>query len=83
MATAMTRFRNRTEAGRILAERVREYAGRQDVVVLGLPRGGVPVAFEVAQALGVLLAVLVDAGDGWSAAGGAVRALAVVEPQKR
>jgi predicted phosphoribosyltransferase len=37
----------------MLAENVREYAGRSDVVVLGLPRGGVPVAFEVAGVLGV------------------------------
>jgi len=46
-----TRFRDRAEAGRLLAERLREYAGRDDVIVLALPRGGVPVAFEVARAL--------------------------------
>jgi putative phosphoribosyl transferase len=37
------RFRDRTEAGRFLAEQLRPYAGRDDVIVLGLPRGGVPV----------------------------------------
>jgi erythromycin esterase-like protein/predicted phosphoribosyltransferase len=50
-ATELRRFRNRTEAGRLLAVRLREYAGRDDVIVLGLPRGGVPVAFEVAREL--------------------------------
>lgn len=45
-------FRNRRDAGRQLATRLREYAGREDVVVLALPRGGVPVAYEVARALG-------------------------------
>src|SRR4051812_22906020 len=50
-ATDTAQFRDRTEAGRLLAERLRGYAGRDDVVVLGLPRGGVPVAFEVARAL--------------------------------
>jgi putative phosphoribosyl transferase len=52
------RFRDRREAGRALAERLRRYAGRDDVIVLALPRGGVPVAFEVASALGVPLDVL-------------------------
>jgi putative phosphoribosyl transferase len=53
------RFRDRTEAGHVLAERLRKYAGRDDVVVLALPRGGVPVAYEVAKALGVPLGVFV------------------------
>jgi putative phosphoribosyl transferase len=44
-------FANRTEAGRLLAEKLAKYAGRDDVIVLGLPRGGVPVAYEVARHL--------------------------------
>jgi putative phosphoribosyl transferase len=44
-------FTNRQEAGRVLAERLEKYANREGVIVLGVPRGGVPVAFEVARAL--------------------------------
>jgi putative phosphoribosyl transferase len=46
-------FIDRRVAGRVLASRLAKYAGRDDVVVLALPRGGVPVAYEVASALGV------------------------------
>jgi predicted phosphoribosyltransferase len=53
------RFRDRTEAGRVLAEQLASYTGRDDVVVLALPRGGVPVAYEVAKALGAPLDVFV------------------------
>ena len=51
------RFRNRTDAGRRLAEKLAAYADRPDVLVLALPRGGVPVGFEVARALGAPLDV--------------------------
>ena len=44
-------FLDRREAGRTLASRLSRYAGRDDVIVLALPRGGVPVAYEVASAL--------------------------------
>jgi predicted phosphoribosyltransferase len=52
-------FRDRTEAGRVLAERLAAYADRPDVIVLALPRGGVPVAFEVARALHAPLDVFI------------------------
>ena len=52
-------FANRTEAGQQLALRLRKYANRVDVIVLGAPRGGVPVAFEVATQLRVPLDVFV------------------------
>jgi predicted phosphoribosyltransferase len=52
-----TEFANRTEAGQLLAKKLASYANRPDVVVLGLPRGGVPVAYEVAKALNAPLDV--------------------------
>ncbi len=53
------RFRNRQEAGRLLAEQLTAYANRPDVLVLALPRGGVPVGYEVARALHAPLDVFV------------------------
>ena len=52
-------FQNRTDAGRTLAKKLSHYADRKDIVVLGMPRGGVPVAFEVAQSLRVPLDVFI------------------------
>jgi putative phosphoribosyl transferase len=52
-------FQDRFEAGRILASRLSQFAQRNDVIVLGLPRGGIPVAFEVAKALNSPLDVFV------------------------
>ncbi len=56
---AEPRFHDRRAAGRALARLLTHHGARDDVVVLGLPRGGVPVAYEVARALGVPLDVLV------------------------
>lgn len=53
------RYLNRADAGKWLAERLGRYAGRSDVRVLGLPRGGVPTAAAVAEALGAQLDVFV------------------------
>jgi putative phosphoribosyl transferase len=54
----VTRFLDRRDAGRQLASRLTAYADRPDVIVLALPRGGVPVAHEVARALHVPLDVI-------------------------
>jgi predicted phosphoribosyltransferase len=53
------RFRDRSEAGQLLAAALTAYANRPDVIVLALPRGGVPVAYEVAQALNAPLDVFI------------------------
>ena len=47
----MTTFRNRTEAGQILAQKLRTYTNCSDAIVLALPRGGVTVGYEIAKAL--------------------------------
>ncbi len=55
----MEKYRNRQEAGKLLARALSAYQGRSDVIVLGLPRGGVPVAYEVAKALHLPLDVFI------------------------
>ena len=55
----MSLFIDRRQAGRVLASSLRRYAGRPDVVVLALPRGGVPVAYEVARTLRAPLDIFV------------------------
>lgn len=52
-------FHDRADAGRQLAQKLSTYAGRRDVTVLGLPRGGVPVAYEVAKRLHAPLDIFV------------------------
>jgi putative phosphoribosyl transferase len=56
-AASGERFRDRLDAGQILARHLGEYAGDPSVIVFGLPRGGVPVAYEVARTLGAPLDV--------------------------
>ena len=51
MSFFQSKFTDRHEAGQVLAERLRAYADRNDVLILALPRGGVPVAYEVAKVL--------------------------------
>jgi putative phosphoribosyl transferase len=55
----MSFFNDRADAGRRLAKRLSEYANRDDVLILALPRGGVPVAFEVAKELNVKMDVFI------------------------
>lgn len=55
----MDRFQDRREAGRVLAERLREFAQDRNVLVLALPRGGVPVGYEIARTLGLPLDVFI------------------------
>lgn len=55
----LTRYRDRRQAGQILAQALSHYANRDDVIVLALPRGGVPVAFEIARALRAPLDVFI------------------------
>ncbi len=64
----LMRFRDRDRAGRVLAERLRSYAPRENLIGLGLPRGGVPVVFEVAGELDAPLDVFVvhKLGERWT-----------------
>lgn len=55
----MARFQNRRDAGKILAQKLLHYANHPDVIVLALPRGGVPVAYEVALALNVPMDIFI------------------------
>src|SRR5512139_1613448 len=55
----MKRFLDRRDAGRQLAQKLLKYADQPDVIVLALPRGGVPVAYEVAQAIHAPLDVMI------------------------
>lgn len=56
---AVLPFRDRAEAGRVLAIKLRHYADKPDAIILALPRGGVPVAFEVAKALRLPMEIFV------------------------
>src|SRR5260370_676984 len=57
--TYITKFRDRAEAGLLLAKKLRKYANRKEVLILALPRGGVPVGFEVAEALNAPLDIFI------------------------
>ena len=58
-------FPNRHEAGKKLAEKLKKYKGKKDAIILGIPRGGVEVAFEAAKGLKVPLSVLVTKKIGY------------------
>lgn len=64
-ATTKALFRDRKDAGRKLAQKLTAYTGRSDVIVLALPRGGVPVAYEVALALRVPMDIFIVRKLGW------------------
>ncbi len=55
----MDKFTNRQEAGTILAEYLKDYANQSNVIILALPRGGVPVAYEIATALAIPLDIFI------------------------
>ena len=55
----MELFQNRREAGKILAKRLLKYADRSDVIILALPRGGIPIAYEIALAMKAPLDVVI------------------------
>ena len=55
----MQRFRDRHDAGRQMAKKLSNYAGHMDIIVLALPRGGVPVAYEIQQSLKAPLDLLI------------------------
>src|SRR5579871_3025395 len=59
MSSFMEQYQNRQEAGKLLAKELQVFADRDDVIVLALPRGGVPVAYEIAKALHVPLDVFI------------------------
>ena len=58
-------FRDRRDAGKKLAQKLIDYSGRKDVIVLALPRGGVPVAYEVALSLQVPMDIFIVRKLGW------------------
>lgn len=55
----MEKYQDRRQAGQVLAQALNAYAGREDVIILALPRGGVPVAYEVAKTLNAPLDVFI------------------------